>query len=253
MIHGFWKQLKMATHVIRVRAKKAEVLKLLRSIPQVARGNGAAAQALMTRMGLELLGRIRDAFVTKARGGTDEAGESWKPLKKTTVAYSRRHPGLPPSKARARWRPSYALTKQGREKWWKNYSHYLAIYNGDKAHAAAVAWLIAKGDGEKTLLENYGDTPVEILRDTGLLLNSLSPGVRGRNKVFRVKAGEVIVGTNRKHAAVHHYGSRDRRIPQRRLWPEPKKWPSNWWTAILEQAKAGLIDIVLWMFRTKVS
>ena len=37
------------------------------------------------------LGFIKQAFITQARGETDEAGDSWKPLAKSTVAYSRRH------------------------------------------------------------------------------------------------------------------------------------------------------------------
>ena len=57
-----------------------------------------------------------------------------------------------------------------------------------------------------TLLMKYGGRQVDILRDTGLLLNSLSPGVVSAEQVFKVAPGTVIVGTNRKWAYCHHYG-----------------------------------------------
>jgi hypothetical protein len=68
------------------------------------------------------LGFIKPAFVTKMHGGTDEAGDSWPPLKRETVAYSRRHPGMPKAKDRAAFAPSWMLTRTARvnkivEKW----------------------------------------------------------------------------------------------------------------------------------------
>lgn len=233
----------MAENVIHTRASRSAIRDLIRSIPREARSGGTAAQALLVRIGMEALARIRDAFVVKARGGTDESGLSWKPLAKSTVAYSRRHPGLPPPKVRAKSRPSYALTQQGRANWWKNYGQRLAMYKGDQGHAAAVAWLIAKEAGETTLMGLYGDTPVEILRDTGLLLNSLTPGVQSANQIFRTGAGEILIGTNRKWAAVHHHGVPGQ-IPQRRLWPSPRNWPQSWWTGLIEQARMGILDLV---------
>ncbi len=109
--------------------------------------------------------------------------------------------------------------------------------------------MIAKANGETTLLEKYGNTPVEILRSTDVLLNSLSPGSRSRLQVFRIGQGWVEVGTNRKWAGVHHRGNR--RVPQRRLWPDPKNWPDSWWSNILTQTREGMVDIVLWMLRRR--
>jgi hypothetical protein len=189
-----------------VRASRADVRQALRQLPTLARSGGPIADAMMTRCGMALLGRIKTAFVAKARGGTDEAGDSWKPLSPKTIAYSRRHPGVPKARAWAAHRPSYALTDKQRDRWWDVYRQRLAIYKGDKGHAAAVAWLILKGEGATTLLDKYGNTKVEILRDTGLLLNSLSPGVASSERIFQVGRGEVIVGTNRKGAAAHHKG-----------------------------------------------
>ena len=175
----------MAETTIYVRASRAAIRQAIAAIPQTARSGDAIANEMMTRCGMATLRRIKLAFVTKARGGTDEAGESWVPLSPYTLRRRRYRKKPPPSNS------------------------------------------------------------VEILRDTGLLLNTLSPGVETGLNVFRVLPGEVIVGTNRKWAGIHHRGSRNGRIPQRRLWPEPSKWPSNWWLDILETARQGLIDITI--------
>jgi len=124
----------------------------------------------MTRCGLVALGLIKRAFITKSRGGTDEAGESWPPKSRRTK------------------------------------------------------------------------------RATGLLLNSLSPGVASAEQVFRIGHGEVIVGTNRKGAAAQHNGVPGR-LPQRRLWPEPSKWPASWWRDIMEQVRTGLVDIAMQLIK----
>ena len=218
------------------------------------RGNSTAARAMWVRIGLEILGRIKTAFETKARGGTDEAGDRWQELSPKTKAYSRRHPGLPPASKRAAYRPSYGLTEKQRKRWWENYSQSLARFQGDKSAAAKMAWTIAKDTGAVTLLEKYGSTSTEILRDTGLLLNSLTPGVPAEsagsgipsvpNQVFRVGEGSVTVGSSVKYAAAHHHGIPGR-LPQRRLWSPPSSWPSSHWDGILDHVKQGLIDIVL--------
>ncbi len=239
----------MAETVIYVRASREAIRRAILRIPQEARAGGTLADSMMTRCGLALLGRIKQAFIVKARGGTDEAGDKWVPLSPYTIAYKRRHPGVPPASVRAVSRPSWMLTNKQRDRWWEMYRRALRMYKGDKSHAARRAWFILKSEGAETLFDKYGNTQVEILRDTGLLLNSLSPGVTSDADVFRVLPGEVIVGTNRKGAAEHHSGVPSRNLPQRRLWPDPKKWPSSWWLDILEQVKQGLVDIAIQLFR----
>lgn len=257
----------MAEQVIYVRASAEAVTEAVRSIPSEARAGGVIANAMMVRCGMVALGRIRTAFIAKARGGMDEAGDSWKPLKPSTIAYSRRHrkkpgslsesqvfsrakklPWIPKASVRAGHAPSYALTKKQRDRWWDVYRRGLAMFKGDKGHAARRAWFILKSEGATTLIAQYGGAQVDILRDTGLLLSSLSPGVKSAEQVFRVEPGEVIVGTNRKWAAVHHRGIPGR-LPQRRLWPEPGRWPSSWWQDIAEQARQGLIDLAIYLIK----
>jgi hypothetical protein len=160
------------------------------------------------------------------------------------------------------------LTAAQRKRWWTLYSKFGGTrpkgraYHapGSRSHAAARAWRILKEDGAKTLLGEYGHVKVQILRDTGLLLNSLSPGVvvgdarppvpppLPPRQIFRRTQGAVIVGTNRRFAGAHHNGVPGR-IPQRRLWPKPSNWPSRWWTALAAQAKMGVVDIVAWLLR----
>jgi phage gpG-like protein len=219
---------------------RGTLIDAMHRIPQVARAGGPAADAMMVRIGQSILGHIKRAFIVKARGGTDEAGERWAPLSKKTIAYSR---GRRTNVERGRDnRPSQALNKKQQERWWQLYRQGLAMTGGDKKHAARRAWAIVKGEGAKTLFDKYSGRQAEILRDTGLLLNSLSPGIKTENQIFHIGHGEIVVGTNRKGAAMHHNGVPGR-IPRRRLWPQPSKWPSHWWRDILEQARAGLVDI----------
>lgn len=245
----------MAENVLYVRSTRAKVReKIARAIAAASGRNGDAydaAVAMQTRIGMTALAHIKDAFITKARGGIDEAGDSWPKLSPKTIAYSRRHPGVPPAKQRAAFRPSWMITTKQRERWWYLYRMGLARSKGDKNKAAAYAWATIKREGAKTLLGVYGNTQVEILRDTGLLLNSLSPGVNPgsvENQIFDVKPGECIIGTNRKHAASHHHGIPGR-LPQRRLWPSPDRWPQSWINDINEQASEGLIDIFTYLLR----
>jgi hypothetical protein len=94
----------------------------------------------------------------------------------------------------------------------------------------------------------------DILRDTGLLFNSLSPSIQGTaaapphqpHQIFNIPPGQVVIGTNRKWCHTHHYGVPGH-IPQRRLWPEVRRWPKNWWDAILSEAQQGMIDILLYL------
>ena len=236
---------------VHVRATAAQIRQAVLQAPGVARNGGPIADAMMTRCGLAILGRIRDAFVIKSRGGVDAAGDSWPPLSPKTIAYSKtrirgRFSRTKAERARPHF-PSQALNSRQQARWWAVYRHQLAIYKGDKSHAAAVAWIILKQEGTTTLIAKYGGRAVEILRDRGLLLNSLSPGISSTESVFRVGPGEVIVGTNRKWAGCHHRGTRT--IPQRRLWPAPSRWPNSWWSDIMDQARQGILDIAAFLIR----
>lgn len=238
------------------RGTRQDLAKILVSIPRDVAGGVDAAQGVQLRVGMEALSLIKEAFVIRARGGTDDSGLSWEPLKRATVAGRR----PPPHKKRGE-RPRGLLTMAQDDLWRKIYGGTLARLKGKgyavaDAHglAAGHAWTVVKVAGGKTRLDTLGGRSVEILRDTGLLLNSLSPGIDGpsghQNQVFRLEAGAVIVGTNRVGAAAHHYGVPGR-LPQRRLWPEPAKWPASWWKRILDTAKAGIREVITQKLREK--
>lgn len=258
----------MPETTIYVRSSAGSVMQAISMIPQEMMSGGPLANAMMTRLGLAVLSRIHESFVDKMEGSTDEAGDRWAPLKPETVAYSRRHrrktgdhsqsqlfsrakrPRLiPRPRTRVAFAPSYALTSRQRNRWWDLYRQGLAMHRGDKSRAARRAWFILKGEGATTLIEQYGGAKVDILRDTGLLLRSLTPGARIPEQVFRVGPGEVVVGTNRKGASAHHRGVPGR-LPQRRLWSEPSRWPSSWWSAALEPVRDGAVDTATYLVRS---
>ncbi len=233
-----------------VRGQTPEALKQkIALIPAILGGlNGQAnsvRDALLVRVGLVLLMLIKEAFIVKARGGTDAAGIQWKPLSKSYVAYGRRHPSLPPASQRKR--PGHLLTDKQTDLWWETYRRNLARFarregiKSAKGHAAAIAWAVVKKAGGKTILGTYGDAPTEIGRDTGRLLNSLSPGIAGpsgdADQIFRTEPNAVAVGTNVAYAAAFH--------ARRPLWKENgDEWPREWWDQINDALETGLVGLV---------
>lgn len=221
--------------------------------------------AMLTDVGVALLDRIQEAFAAKSQGGTDEAGESWKPLSPRTIAgrIYKRAGRTRTGSARAA-HPSQALTPKQRERWWQVYRQYLGRFRrgargvqgglivatpADKSAAAKVAWTVLKREGAHTLLDKYGKDKVDILRDTGELMESLTPNSGSNRSVFRVLPGQVEVGTSRPYALAHHLGVPRKNLPKRALWPAPQKWPSSWWYDILAEIQAGIVELILQVVR----
>lgn len=171
-----------------------DLRRLLQRIPMILTGRAPdpyrIARSLQLRIGLVLMSKIRQAFVTKARGGTDEAGIRWAPLLPRTVR--RRRGG--------------------------------------------------------------GRGGVEILRDTGRLLNSLTAGVDAPAPEGRldVAPGRVIVGSKVPYAPVHHFGSVKRNIPARPFWPLNGKLPKGWTAAMAAALKRGLVAVLVDLLRKGV-
>ncbi len=85
-----------------------------------------------------------------------------------------------------------------------------------------------------------------ILRDSGKLLKSLSPSDQygiSTDQIFRIEKGAIVIGTKRKGAMTHHYGSPKKGIPQRKLWPDPQSWPDSWWKKIKEVIVEEIVKI----------
>jgi hypothetical protein len=223
------------------------------------------AQAIHAVVGLSALSDIKADFVRKARGETGEDGIKWAPLSPKTLAYGRKAPkagGLAPggkdgfltAEQLARWRRIYGGTLS-------RLAMSMPLETA-KGKAAAKAWFILKQEGAKTKLSEYANRPHEILRDTGILLNSLSPGAIGSDgvnltvspprgeggdlQVFDLTPAGVIVGTNVPYAGVHQNGSRKRNIPARPFIPNvvPDKWLERWTGAVLPSLTVAIRQAV---------
>lgn len=215
------------------RTALEKIQQMIERIPSEMRSGSTNAIEILNRSGEVALEQVKKAFIAKSRGGTDEAGESWQPLLPRTVAYTRKA-GRNKLERSRNTRPSQALTKNQQDRWWEVYRQGLAAFKGDKSHAARRAWFILKKEGATTLLDKYGGMRVDILRNTGQLFDSIG---------VKVDHGEIVISATHKAAAAHHYGVPGH-LPQRRLWPDPGKWPSSWWEKISEPIRDGIISLL---------
>jgi hypothetical protein len=158
---------------MRVKARRADVKRVLRTLPAVLAGKSSdptgLARALSLRLGMTALAFVKQAFVEKASGRADESGLKWKPLAPSTIAGRRKGP-------------------------------------------------------------NAGT--VQIGRDTGILMNSLSPGAS--DNVLEARPGLASVGTSVPYAEFFH--------AERPLWPAPDKWPKRWLDELAKQLAEGALQ-----------
>lgn len=222
------------------------------------------ARGFLLAIGVAALSDIKDAFIVKSRGGTDEMGVKWPPLSKEYLAYGRRFgrgekvalkraAGLDPKQNRyAPGRGKGLLTKSQLDEWrrifsrtWPRFYAATGSIEFARATAARIAWAAVKKMGAKTKLEVFGMRTVDILRDTGVLFNSLSPGVvsggpgphsgyskpsapGGEDQIFELSAGQVAVGTTVAYAAVHNKPVKSQ-VPRRQFLPDDGQVPDVWW------------------------
>jgi len=239
-------------------------------------------RGFLMAIGFAALSDIKDAYVLKARGGTDAMGVKWPKLSAKYLAYGRRFgpteqsrlktgAGLGRSHRLAPGGKKGLLTAAELKQWRRIYSQRLRRYmlsegeSAAKSHAAAVAWVIMKSRGARTKLEVFGNRQVQILRDTGILLNSLSPGQLstgagsvsysmpsgpgGTEQIFKTNPGEVIVGTNVAYASRHQRGGGG--VPARVFIPdENHAVPEVWWARWAKIANQALAVSVGLLFRT---
>lgn len=225
---------------------RAGLFALLARYMAAAGGDGVMAEeigrGIATRMGVALLSQVQQAFIQKSRGGTGSDGIRWKPLKPETIARrrttldERRQLGISGRRERG------LLTQDQNRRWKGIFASRLTqlmargMEAGEaKALAASIAWAILKNEGARTLLAVLGSRTVDIGRDTGILLRSLTPGVEDRpsgasDQIFEVSPGLVIVGTNVPYASDFHR--------ERPLWPETI--PDAWMRAVNRAAARGI-------------
>ena len=247
---------------------------------------GGMIHGLQLRLGLVLLTKIQQAFEVKAAGGVGEDGIQWAPLKPATIA-ARRLSGddrkavalkrrvseaFTPAQQRAigseikaqtsRLIVKFALgegTAAGlarahvENRWRKRIKVFGQVVNN-------VSWPTTMLN-VRTAQHNIGHIAakfaylstrhVEILRDTGELLASLSPGVDGPGPggILRMPSGQIIVGTNVGEKWRHHAGTKT--VPARPFWPVNGSLPASWWDAISGALQRGLLEIVMRLVQAK--
>lgn len=232
---------------------------LLAQLTGKAPDHDGLARSVFYAIGFAALSDIQEAFIVKSRGGTDEAGIKWPPLSKEYLAYGRRFgKGEQASLKRAaglgrghshgvNGKPGI-LSKAQQERWEKLYKQNLAWLAARqplpqaKVSAAKIAWATIKKEGAKTMLEVFGNRVVDILRDTGVLFNSISPGYfdgedyskptseGGEQQIFRALMDGIVIGTNVVYARAHDEGCKKTGIPARTIFPVnvPAVWLDRW-------------------------
>lgn len=229
------------------------------------------ARGVFTAIGCAALSDIKEDFVRKASGGTGEDGAKWAPLKPATIARRRLGPKdkqLPhiadrmqaekdaTKDARKRFA---AAAKEKRKRLVARLSLSMSAAEAQKRAGEIISAERTAADfrlrGQIALAKQTGQRRqdvlsqrhVETLRDTGVLLNSLSPGEisgtgpaatyrppsvdGGDSQVFSLFDSGVIVGTTVAYAKTHQEGDPSRNIPPRPLLPTrgvPQAWLERW-------------------------
>lgn len=247
----------MAT--VRFRGTRADVIRIALQLAAVLAGRApdtrGVARGFSLTLGFAALSDIKDAFIVKADGGTDEMGVRWPPLSPVTIA--NRRVGTREGKSSALIQIRERVRKRETRKVLKRFRLSLPEDEAQR-RAKIVGSLAATRVTGRTKIETLGGRQVEILRDTGVLLNSLGPGritgsgvnisyskppgEGGEEQIFEVGAGEVIVGTNVIYAATHQHGDAGRNIPARPFLPDANHpVPSAWWDRWLRLANKALV------------
>lgn len=246
---------------------KQAIIDVVRSVGGSAQTHVDLARQVHTAIGLAALSDIKSDFITKARGGVGEDGISWPKLSPKYLAYNRRFgPGekaeLKKKAGLGRGNNNRGLLSKSQDKRWRQiFASTFARLSASlpeaaaKARAGQAAWATLKREGAKTMLEVFGDRVVEILRDTGVLFNSLSVGEISASgeynppadQIFAITESGVIVGTNVVYAKAHNRGVPSRNLPARQFLPvngAPQVWIDRW-TAVAKNAVQTAIQQAL--------
>jgi hypothetical protein len=241
-------------------ASHAEAVAVRRVARQLA-GREVAPAGLVVRVllpaAMVLLSKIQLAFIAKSRRQPSEDGIAWKELSPRTVAARRTTKAELKSLGVGGKRVRGLLTPAEDKRWRAIFASRLAAFRAmgmdegaARGRAAANAWAILKSEGAKTKLQVLGSRVVDIGRDTGVLLRSLTPGIRldptgaappqvgtsapavdGQIVDLSVP-GRLTVGTTVPYAPRFH--------AQRPLWPTTGRLPEPWRAALAAAILRGL-------------
>lgn len=241
---------------------RRDISRIAQTLAAVLAGRAAdthrIARGFQLVLGFSALSDIKSAFVTKSRGGTDEMGITWEPLKPATIANRRVGPR---DLLNAAIKEREKIRKRETDKAFRRLQLSLPEREA-KRRAAIVGGLKATKETGRTKLQTLGSRDVEILRDTGVLLNSLSPGTLngdqysppagegGKEQIFETPAGQVIVGTNVPYARTHQKGDASRNIPARPFLPDDSHpVPQIWWDRWARNANKALVASAELLYR----
>lgn len=231
---------------VRLKMSRSQLIERVYALPGILSGrsdNPEIARGFALRLATTAMGFIKPAYVAKARGGVDEAGEKWQPLAFSTI------------KRRMMKGNNRKITDRAK-KAEREAKHAEQVMNEAptfRKGLMAEAKLHGAKQKRARALTKYAQAvaSIEILRDTGRLFNSLSPGYTGQmmpDGSLEVRPGMVTFGTNVKYAIFHHsdeprkLGKNGKpKLPQRRLWPKPSKWPAHWWNQLRSAARTGIV------------
>lgn len=223
------------TRLVRLSGKqnRLKVMQQLRKLPKVLAGkeltNSQLSRNFKTAIGVELLTKIHDAYLVKSTGTSDELGNRWKPLAKSTIAARPIRPGEKSSLGIPRkYKDQKGLLSPSEKRQWGGiFRSLLAKFllqgmGNIEAHvkAAKLAWAIMKSRGAKTRIDTLGNRNVPILRVTDRLLNSITPGryvassgvySPPTEQIFTIRSDSVTIGSKVPYAKYVHR--------KRPLWP----------------------------------
>jgi len=242
-----------------------ELIEELSSMPFVVFGTGAKedfGRIVMTAIGFAAISDLHKSFVTKSRGGTDEMGVKWPKLSPVTIANRKvgkddvfrgrsakggafvggryYHGGqyLPKNTIQEREKIRKAEFRKALKR---------LMVSMPEADARARAERVAQHRTTQltglSKLHALGSRDVEILRDTGVMLSTLTPGVFRMSKdsvsydppdgqIFNVSADKVVIASSDPRVAMHDKGNPKRNLPRRQIFPGddeiPEAWLQNW-------------------------
>lgn len=253
---------------------------LLADVPEVLAGrkpdDTGAARGLLLAVGVAVLGKVKDDYVTKSEGGTGSDGVSWEPLSAVTLALRRvRTDGLKKLKA------DYAGLGRDRRRLVDEQRRRLErLLLGDSPGARAQrkmglrlldrrykAGAVSESEYErvrKLLLRQSRQETAEavafagalalILRDTDRTLNSLTPGLGGSDQHLQAGPGWVEIGSNVAHFK-YHQSKRPRKmkrsgrpvLPRRQVLPDQDEpLPESYRQTVTDTVHDGLRGEEFW-------
>lgn len=260
----------MAT--INFRGSRADVSRIAQRLAGILSGREpdtlGIGRGFLLALGFAVLSSVKEAYVIKARRGTDAMGIQWPELSPKTVANRRigpkdiRENPLIAKFVKIRKRESARIRREFKKQEGKLFERFLLSLDAKEARKQAkrTASIRAFREIGLTKVQLLGGRIVDILRDTGVLLNSLSPGrltgsgvnvsysqpsgEGGEDQVVDVSPGELIVGTNVAYAATHQFGNPSKRIPRRQFLPDdesqvPEVWWEDWLDISVRSLEAG--------------